>query len=223
LAKVAKVEAGAGPGRAGSDAVVDTQEMDETLAGAPREAFRHSFGAPDAPVVVVEFGDFQCPYCARAAPVLRELVESSEGQVRLVFRHFPIYDIHPFALTAALAAEAAGAHGKFWELHHLLFTHQDMLADYKLKYYAESIGLDGDLVVGDAAQPYGDAVEADYTRGVELGVRGTPTLFINGVAYRDRVELPALRKATGRSGDERLLRDKLRLRNKLRLSPRARR
>nr|MDT0666486.1 thioredoxin domain-containing protein [Micromonospora sp. DSM 115978] len=113
-----------------------------------------------------------------------------------VFRHFPLYDVHPFALTAALAAEAAGAFGKFWEMHDLLFAHQDMLADYKLKYYAERVGVDGDLVVGDAAQRYGDAVEFDYAQGVELGVRGTPTLFVNGVAYRDRVELSALRKAT---------------------------
>jgi len=156
---------------------------------------RHVLGADDAPVVIVEYGDFECPYCARAAPVLRELVETSEGQVKLIFRHFPVFDVHPFALTAALAAEAAGARGRFWEMHDVLFAHQDRLADKFLRAYAQSLGLDGELVVGDTAQPFGDAVEADYARGIEQGVRGTPTIFVNGAPYRGRTELVPLRRA----------------------------
>ncbi|WP_423748070.1 DsbA family protein [Frankia canadensis] len=160
---------------------------------------RHVLGRGDAPIVVVEYGDFECPYCARTAPVLRELVESSAGQVKLVFRHFPVFDVHPYALTAALAAEAAGAHGRFWDMHDLLFARQDRLADKFLRAYATSLGIDGDLVVGEAAQPFGDAVEADYARGIEQGVRGTPTVYINGVPYRGRTEIAPLRKAANLS------------------------
>ncbi|CAO5189065.1 hypothetical protein FAIPA1_60155 [Frankia sp. AiPs1] len=160
---------------------------------------RHVYGPADARIVVVEYGDFECPYCARTAPVLRELVDTSDGQVRLVFRHFPVYDIHPFALTAALAAEAAGARGRFWEMHDRLFASQDRLADKFLRYYAGALGLDGELVVGDAAQPFGDAVEADYAGAIEQGVRGTPSLFVDGTPYRGRLEIAPLRKAVSLS------------------------
>ncbi|WP_261561657.1 DsbA family protein [Frankia tisae] len=163
------------------------------------DPFRHSRGPVDAPIVVVEYADFQCPYCARAAPVLHEFAGTSDGQVRLVFRHFPVFDIHPYALTAALAAEAAGVQGGFWEMHDLLFARQVRLADRFLHAYAASLGLDGDLVIGDAAQPFGDAVEADYARGIEQGVRGTPTIFINGEPYRGRTEIAPLRKAASLS------------------------
>ena len=112
----------------------------------------HVFGDPEAPVTVVEYGDFECPYCAAAAPVLRELVEDSGGRVRLIFRNFPLPEVHPHALTAALAAEAAGAQGAYWRMHDLLFTKQDRLDDRSLKAYADHLGLDGNLVVGAAAR-----------------------------------------------------------------------
>lgn len=164
---------------------------------------RHSRGEPGAPVVIVEYGDFECPYCARAAAILHELVDSSDGQVRQVFRHFPVFDIHPYALTAALAAEVAGAHGRFWEMHDLLFANQDKLADKYLMAFARSLEIETDLVVGDPAQPYGDAVEADYAGGAELRVQGTPTIFIDGVRYRGRLELGPLRTAVARTGSGR--------------------
>lgn len=156
---------------------------------------RPSRGNRAATVMLVEYADFECPYCARAAPVLHELVETSGGLVRHEFRHFPVFEIHPYALTAALAAEAAHAHGLFWPMHDLLFTRQDRLKDVDLRTRAERIGLDPDLVVGDPAQPYGEAVEADYEHGVAHGVRGTPTIFINGQPFRGRPELAALRRA----------------------------
>src|SRR5688500_2473918 len=84
---------------------------------------RHCYGVPDAPITIVEYGDFECPYCAAAFPVLRELIDSSGEQARLIFRHFPVFSKHPFALTAALAAEASG--DQFWAMHDMLFTHQD--------------------------------------------------------------------------------------------------
>src|SRR4051794_41893782 len=83
---------------------------------ADLRADRHAYGRPDAPVTVLEYGDLECPYCRAAAPVLRELVDGAEGRVRLVWRHFPLFEVHPHALTAALAVEAAAGPGRFWEL-----------------------------------------------------------------------------------------------------------
>ena len=157
----------------------------------------HVRGAVDAPVTVVEYGDYECPYCAAAAPVLEQLVEGSDGRVRLVFRNFPLADRHPYALTAALAAEAAAAQGAFWPMHDLLFTKQDRLTDVALRAYAEHLGLDGDRVVGEPAQEFGDRVENDFAEGLAAGVEGTPTLFIDGVRYTGRMELGALRRAVG--------------------------
>jgi protein-disulfide isomerase len=154
---------------------------------------RHVYGDPQAPVSIVEYGDFECPYCGAAAPVLREVVDGAAGQVRLVFRHFPVFAKHPFALTAALAAEASG--GLFWSMHDLLFAHQANLADADLARYAAEIG--AGEVTGQAAQAYRPAVEADYRSGGELGVRGTPTLFIDGRLYTGRVAVGALRGALG--------------------------
>ena len=155
---------------------------------------RHVFGDPAAPVTVVEYGDFECPYCGAAAPVLHEVVDGSGGQVRLVFRHFPLFTKHPFALTAALAAEASG--DRFWAVHDLLFAHQDRLTDPDLAAYAERAGVAGP-VTGEAAQAFRAAVEADYRSGAELGVRGTPTLFVDGRLYRGKVSVPALRSELG--------------------------
>lgn len=152
---------------------------------------RHVYGDPSARVTVVEYGDFECPYCAAAAPELRKLIDSSDGSIRLVFRHFPIFTIHPYALTAALAAEASGE--LFWKMHDLLLTHQSKLTDAHLRTYAARIGA-GD-VTGEAAQRFRPAVVADYTSGAELDVRGTPTLFIDGHTYQGRVSYQALRSA----------------------------
>jgi protein-disulfide isomerase len=157
----------------------------------------HVRGASDAPVTLVEYGDYECPYCAAAAPVLRQLVDESEGRVRLIFRNFPLADRHPYALTAALAAEAAGAQGDFWSMHDLLFERQDRLGDRALSAYADALGLDGGLVVGRPAQAFGDRVEADFAGGLAAGVEGTPTLFIDGARYTGRMEIDVLRRAVG--------------------------
>jgi protein-disulfide isomerase len=165
----------------------------ETTLTVPVTGDDHVRGLVDAPVTVLEYGDYECPYCAAARPVLATLVDGLAGRVRLVFRNFPLADVHPYALTAALAAEAAGARGLFWEMHDLLFQRQDRLRDADLARYAESLGLPGAAVVGDAAQPYGDKVEADFRSGVDSGVRGTPTLFVDGRRYTGRIDLPSLR------------------------------
>ncbi|HET7326152.1 MAG TPA: thioredoxin domain-containing protein [Nocardioidaceae bacterium] len=159
----------------------------------------HVRGDPDAAVTLLEFGDYECPYCAAAAPVLRRLVEGSDGGVRLVFRNYPVPDVHAYALTAALAAEASAPHGVFWAMHDLLFTHQSRLTDADLRSYADSLGIDGAQVVGDAAQPFGDKVEADFASGVELGVGGTPWLLVDGEVYQGRLDLADLQRAIGTS------------------------
>ncbi|TQS46931.1 DsbA family protein [Cryptosporangium phraense] len=157
---------------------------------------RHVYGNPDAEITVVEYGDLECPYCGAAAPVLHELVDSSNGRVRLVFRHFPLFEIHPFALTAALAAESTGE--QFWDFVWVLFKHQAKLSDPDLQHWAEKVGVaDPASVTGEAAQAARAAVEADYASGVALGVRGTPTLCINDRLYTGRVELRELRAALG--------------------------
>lgn len=162
------------------------------------DPWRHAYGAPDAPVTVVEFGDLECPHCRAAAPVLRELVDSSAGGVRLVWRHFPLFEVHPHALTAALAAEAFAAHGRFWDLHDAAFAHQDRLADPDLRRYAAEAGIDPDEVVGDAVQRWAPAVEADYLAGLAAHVAGTPALVIDGRVHTGPLTLAALRAATTR-------------------------
>ena len=158
-------------------------------------AERHVYGRVDAPVTVLEFGDLECPYCRAAASALRELVDTSDGRVRLVWRHFPLFEVHPYALSAALAAEAAGAHGKFWEMHAELMSHQDRLAEQDLRESARALGLDPSEVAGDGAQAYAAAISADYAAGIDLGVRGTPTLFIDGARFHGKVTLDRLREA----------------------------
>lgn len=162
----------------------------------PLDPHRHSYGSPTAPVTIVEFGDLECPYCRAAAPVLRDVVATSDGRVRLVWRHFPLFEVHPHALTAALAAEAFAAHGRFWDLHDAAFAHQDRLADPDLRRYASEAGIDPDEVVGEAVQRWAPAVEADYLEGLSHGVGGTPTLFIDGTRYTGPITPDALRAAT---------------------------
>ncbi|GIG29058.1 DsbA family protein [Cellulomonas marina] len=173
--------------------MTQTQTPPGGTAGAP-DLDRHVRGDVAAPITVVEYGDLECPYCAAAAPVLTRLVDESDGAVRLVFRHFPLFTKHPFALTAALATEAAG--DRFWDLHDVLFRHQDRLTDPDLEAYAADLGITGP-VTGAAVQVHRGAVEADYRSGGGHGVRGTPTLLVDGRIYRGRVELAELRAALG--------------------------
>src|SRR3954469_12544464 len=115
-------------------------------------AERHVYGRPDAPITVLEFGDLECPYCRAAAPVLKELVDSSDGRVRLVWRHFPLFEVHPYALAAALAAEAPRQHGQFWEMHDALMADQARLTEPDLRRAAVALGIDPSEVAGPQAQ-----------------------------------------------------------------------
>ena len=149
-------------------------------------------GAPMAPVTIVEFSDFQCPHCAAAHPELARLVREFEGQVKLVFKHFPL-DSHPRALVAARAAEAARRQGKFWEMHDLLFEHQHELEDGDLERYAGMLGLDIERFKTDvSSDECVERVDADREEGKRLGIEGTPTIYINGRLLREPLKaLPA--------------------------------
>ncbi|MDM7854102.1 DsbA family protein [Cellulomonas alba] len=158
-------------------------------------ALRHVYGDLAAPVTVVEFGDLECPHCRASAPVLRELVDTSDGLVRLVWRHFPLFEVHPHALTAALAAEAAGTVGLFWAMHDLLLARQDRLTDPDLRAYARELGIDPSLVTGDAAQVHAPAVEADYVAALGIGARATPTVLVGERRFEGEADLASLRGA----------------------------
>jgi protein-disulfide isomerase len=141
----------------------------------------HVQGPDDAPVTLVEYGDFECPHCGRAHPILKRVQRRLGDRVRFVFRHFPLGEMHPHAVHAAEAAEAAAEQGRFWEMHDAIFEHQSALDDRSLVRYAESLGLDGPRVAAALANgEYEERVRADFMSGVRSGVNGTPTFFING-------------------------------------------
>jgi Na+/H+ antiporter NhaA len=153
----------------------------------------HIRGPADAQVTLLEYGDFQCPYCGRAEPVIRELLAEFGRDLRYVFRHLPLEDVHEHAQQAAEAAEAAGAQGKFWEMHDLLFRRQDALSETDLIGYA--VELDLDVGVFEAKlrkRKYAPRVAADVESADLSGVTGTPTVFINGRRYHGAFNLPAL-------------------------------
>jgi 2-hydroxychromene-2-carboxylate isomerase len=149
-------------------------------------------GAPMAPVTIVEFSDFQCPYCSAAHPELERLVREFEGQIKLAFKHFPL-SAHLRAVAAARAAEAARRQGKFWEMHDLLFAHQRELEDADLERYAAMAGLDVERFKADfAGADVQERVEADRAEGLKLGIEGTPTIYVNGRLLREPLKaLPA--------------------------------
>jgi 2-hydroxychromene-2-carboxylate isomerase len=142
-------------------------------------------GAPMAKVTIVEFSDFQCPHCGRAHPELARTVAQGEGKVKLVFKHFPLSG-HSRAVPAALAAEAAGRQGKFWEMADLLFEHQSELEDADLLGYAQQLGLDMDRFKADlVSEDVRARVDADRAEGAKLGVNSTPSLFIDGRKFKE--------------------------------------
>jgi protein-disulfide isomerase len=144
----------------------------------------HVAGQPDPSVTLVEFGDYQCPFCGQAQPVVRALLQSLGDRLLFAFRHFPLTDLHPQALGAAVAAEAAGMQGKFWEMHETLFAHQNALGIDDLLGYAELLGLDLDRFSRDLEDDRSlTKVQEDVTSGVRSGVMGTPTFFIDGVRH----------------------------------------
>jgi protein-disulfide isomerase len=141
----------------------------------------HVLGVPHPAVTVVEYGDFECPNCKQAQPAIKLLLERFSGRVRVVFRHFPLEDVHPYALGAALAAEGAGEQRRFWEMHDLLFANQVHLKPKDLQSYAERLGLDMARFTAEMDdQVYLQRVREHLKSGLDSGARATPTFFVNG-------------------------------------------
>ncbi|HEX6852218.1 MAG TPA: thioredoxin domain-containing protein [Candidatus Polarisedimenticolaceae bacterium] len=160
----------------------------------------HSAGPDDARVTLVEYGDYECPHCGRAHPVVREVQRRMGNRLRFVFRNFPLGEIHPHAVRAAEAAEAAASQGKFWEMHHAIFEHQAHLTEGDLVRYAEGLGLDSVRLREELDRGVHTArVAADFSSGVRSGVNGTPTFFINGVRYDASWDLASLLSALERA------------------------
>ena len=158
----------------------------QLLPVSPRD---HQFGPRDAAVTVVEYGNYECPQCARAHLVIKDVADRLGSTWRFVFRNFPLTTIHPHAEHAAEAAEAAGAQGLFWEMHDYLFLHQDSLADRDLVRDASLLGVEKPQFVEDLRdRKFAARVREDFLSGARSGVNGTPTFFINGVRYDGLVE-----------------------------------
>ena len=163
----------------------------------------HVAGPANAPVTLVEYGDFECPHCFRAHPILIKLQSALGAKLRFVFRNFPITELHPHALEAAVAAESVAAHAgidPYWKVHHAIFEHQqdseDALDRSHLLRYAASAGADPDKVETDLeGGTFAEKVKADFMSGVRSGVNGTPTFFINGVRFDGNWTSPSEFKA----------------------------
>lgn len=162
---------------------MDAPSRPPTLAVEVNER-DHIQGAAHPAVTVVEYADYQCPYCGDAYLAVKRMQEEIGNTVRFVFRNFPLVDSHPHALAAAEAAEAAGVQSKFWEMHDLLFEHQQALDEQHLMEYAQQLGLDMEQfqrdLAGHRAVP---EIERDLDGGGQSGVEGTPTFYINGLRY----------------------------------------
>jgi protein-disulfide isomerase len=175
------------------DEVID---LDRPSPAALPTADDHLRGDPAAPVVLLEYGEFECPDCGRTYHVAKRLLEDMPGQVAIAFRHFARDDVHPFSERSALAAEAAGAQGRFWEMHDFLFEHQHELEIVDLVRHAAELGLDVDAFQRDLLdRVHLEKVAADLRAGQEAGVTQTPTIFINGVEHTGSYDYETLRRA----------------------------
>lgn len=153
------------------------------LPGAALAAADHVLGDAHAKLTLLEYGDYECPACIRAEPLMRHLVETHARHLRLVFRHFPLMEVHPNAELAAEAAEAAAAQGRFWPMHHLLFAQVHHLTPAALAGYAASIGLDMNRFNADMADHlYTQRVQEHRRAGERSGLRAAPAFFLNGRA-----------------------------------------
>jgi Na+:H+ antiporter, NhaA family len=147
----------------------------------------HVLGPADAPLTLLEYGDYECSYCARSVPVVRRLREEYGERLRFVFRHFPLNSVHPHASQAAQAAEAAAAQGRFWEMHDLLYANQDHLEDMDLLQLALKVGLEIYRFRSDVtSERFVRRVREDLESGQASGVRRTPTFFVNGRRIEER-------------------------------------
>ena len=152
----------------------------------------HAQGPADAPVTLVEYGDYECPYCGEAYPVLKAVQRAMGDRLRFVFRNFPLTEMHPHAAHAAKFAEAAAAIGRFWEAHDLLYENQTALDDDSLVSYGARLGLSRAAVLSAFDGRFDGRIRREFAGGLRSGVNGTPSLFINGVRYDGERDVESL-------------------------------
>lgn len=161
----------------------------------------HVLGSQSAPATLVEYGDYECPYCRQLQPMIKEIMRRAEG-LRFVYRHFPLRNVHPYAVKAAEAAEAASAQGRFWEMHDVLFEQDQPLDDERLARSARKAGLEMESYTRELTEGvYSGKVEEDFKSALYGGgVTGTPTLYLNGVLLSNIHSLDALLQAVTEAG-----------------------
>jgi protein-disulfide isomerase len=163
----------------------------------------HIRGPADAPVTLVEYGDYECPFCAAAYPIVKAIEAQAGDAIRFVFRHFPLTTMHPHAELAAEAAEAAAAQGKFWAMHDALYANHPRLDGRSLLGYAASLGLDVDRFSREVGgHIYLPRINEDFMSGVRSGVNGTPSFFINGVRHDGGWDYASLMTALQNAANE---------------------
>ncbi len=179
-----------------------TTQWEATLTTPVTEGRDHIQGPAGAPVTLVEYGDYECPYCGAAYPILKEVQARMGERLRFVFRNFPISTSHPHAEQAAEAAEAAAVQGRFWEMHDLLYENQRRLEDSDLHGYAERLELDVQSFDQQLAEHVNaPRVHEDFMSGVRSGVNGTPTFYVNGARHDGPYDLETLLAALERAAD----------------------
>jgi protein-disulfide isomerase len=158
----------------------------------------HVAGSAHAIITLVEYGDYQCPYCGRAHPIVKEIQKTFRDQLRFVYRHFPLSNVHEYAVPAAIAAEAAGRQHKFWQMHDIIFEQQDQLSEVALVEFAAILRLNMVAFERDILdKTLEEKVEADFESGVRSGVNGTPSFFINGIKYSGAFDYDSLSTVIG--------------------------
>ena len=156
----------------------------ELLSALPMPARDHIQGSVDAPIMLLEYGDYECPYCGEAYGVVKEIQERMGSRLCFSYRNFPLSNVHPHAEHAAEAAESAGEQGRFWEMHDLLYENQNALEDDDLAQYASALGLDARRLIREVqAEAHASRIREDFRSGARNGVNGTPSFFINGLRY----------------------------------------
>jgi protein-disulfide isomerase len=169
------------------------------LTPAVSAADHHQGAALDCGLVLVEYGDFECPYCGQAYPEVKAVQKKLGSKLCLVFRHFPLKEAHPHAERAAEFAEAAATVGRFWEMHDWLYEHQDDLEEASLVKAARHLGLDKKLIEATLQGDYAGAVAQSFRGGIRSGVNGTPCFFINGTRHDGPWDAASLLRALGRT------------------------
>src|SRR5262245_9635035 len=190
--------------KAGGGGMTQARRARTRLAVPVSEERDHVKGPRAAPVTLVKYGDYECPFCGQAYYVVKDLELRVGNLMRFVFRNFPLNTTHPHAERAAEAAEAAGAQGKFWEMHDLLFENQQALEDEDLLEYGALAGLDIPRFIRDLREGrYLNRIREDFLRGARSGVNGTPTFFINGARHDGPWDLATLTTAIEKAARDR--------------------